>query len=177
MATVSVSQTKPEDARGTQEVFYKTWLATYPNKEQGITVEDIEHNFKDAFTDEALAKRAEMFRDPKPGHFHFIAKDGEKVVGVCRTIESEVGNKLQAIYVLPEYQGKGIGKMLWETAKTIFNPGKNIFVEVATFNTKAIEFYKKLGFTDTGRRFSEERFRMKSGAMIPEMEMVIETKK
>ncbi|MFZ2522424.1 MAG: hypothetical protein WAX44_00605 [Minisyncoccia bacterium] len=30
----------------------------------------------------------------------------------------------------------------------------------------------KLGFVDTGRRFNDERFRMRSGAILPEMEMI-----
>lgn len=51
--------------------------------------------------------------------------------------------------------------------------GKGITVEVATYNTNAIEFYKRLGFEDTGKRFSNERLKMKSSAVLPEMEMVI----
>jgi hypothetical protein len=46
-------------------------------------------------------------------------------------------------------------------------------VEVATYNSNAIAFYKKLGFIETGRRFTNEKTRMKSGSIIPEMEMVI----
>lgn len=32
---------------------------------------------------------------------------------------------------------------------------------------------KKLGFKDTGRRFEEEKNKMRNGANIPEMEMVL----
>ena len=52
------------------------------------------------------------------------------------------------------------------------NLAKDTYVDVAEYNQRAIDFYTKLGFVDTGRRHQEERFRMKSGAIITEMEMV-----
>lgn len=88
-------------------------------------------------------------------------------------VESENENRLQTIYVLPEYQGKGIGKMLWKQAQEFFNKNKNIYVSVVTYNDKAISFYKKLGFIDNGKTWSDEKFRMKSGSILPEMEMEI----
>lgn len=170
-STIQIVHATPEDAKGIGEVFYRTWLDTYPNKEVGITIDDIEDRYKNAFTEEFLAKRKRQLEHPNEGETLLLAKDEDKVIGVCRNTEYPLKNQLQAIYVLPEYQRKGIGKLFWDKAQEIFNPTKDIFVEVATYNTKAIEFYKKLGFVDTGRRFAE--FTMKSGAKIPEMEMKI----
>jgi ribosomal protein S18 acetylase RimI-like enzyme len=162
----------PEDATGIQEVFYKTWLDTYPNEECGITVDDIEYRYKDHFTDEALKKRAEKIANMPKDQTFLLAKDKDKVVGVSRVVRHKDNNELQAIYVLPEYQGKGIGKLFWEEAKKHFDINKSIIVVVASYNNKAIDFYKKLGFKDTGKRFEYEKFRFKSGAIIPMMEMV-----
>ncbi len=88
-------------------------------------------------------------------------------------VRNEDYNQLKTIYVLPEFQGKGIGKMLYEEVVKFSDPEKDTIVHVATYSKQAIEFYKKLGFVDTGKRFSEERFKMKSGAIIPEMEMIL----
>jgi diamine N-acetyltransferase len=173
---IIITSVNPEDVRGMQEVFYRTWLDTYPNEEAGITVDDIEDRYKDHFTEEALAKRTEGVINPPEGHTLFVAKEGDKVIGVCRVVNHSDKNQLQAIYVLPEYQGRGVGYKLWEEAQKHFDKDKDTIVQVATYNTKAIEFYKKLGFADNGRRFSDERFKMKSGAIIPEMEMVIKVK-
>ena len=173
MSVTSITSATSDDALGIQEVFYKTWLDTYPNNEAGITVEDIEDMFKNAFTEETIQKRKEQIRNPKDGVIMLIAKDGSKVVGLCVLVKREDKNQLQAIYVLPEYQGKRIGSLFWEEAIKIFGLSKDIIVEVATFNDKAISFYKKLGFKDTGKRFSNEKFRMKSGSIIPEMEMIL----
>lgn len=74
---------------------------------------------------------------------------------------------------LPEYQGLGLGRVLWEEAKKIFDSQKDIIVHVASYNNKAINFYKKLGFVSTGKIFFDERFKMRNGAIIPELEMII----
>jgi ribosomal protein S18 acetylase RimI-like enzyme len=152
----------------------ETWLATYPNAEAGITKEDIAFMFKDAFTDETLWQRREaLAKAPERGRFLLIAKDGEKVTGLCGAAILGGFNKLGLIYVLPWYQGKGIGKKLWDAIVPFLDKEKSTIVQVATYNTQAIEFYKKLGFADTGKRISDEKWRMKSGAVIPEMEMCL----
>jgi ribosomal protein S18 acetylase RimI-like enzyme len=103
-----------------------------------------------------------------------VAKDGARVVGVCLFVERETCNQLQSIYVLPEYQGKGIGALFWKKCLAFLDPAKETIVQVATYNKKAIDFYSRLGFIDTGKRFTEERHRMPiSKALIPEMEMVL----
>lgn len=64
--------------------------------------------------------------------------------------------------------------MFWEKCLSFLDKNKETIVQVATYNEKAISFYKKLGFVDTGKRFTEERFVMPiSGSKIPEMEMVL----
>lgn len=50
---------------------------------------------------------------------------------------------------------------------------EDIIVHVAIYNTKAIEFYKKVGFIETEKEFSDERFKAQSGVTIPEIELVI----
>ncbi len=172
---IKIVPASPLDAKGMMEVFYESWKDTYPNEEFGITVDDIEDRYKNAFTEESLKKKAEQLAHLGKGETLLLMKDGTKVVGVCRVVEHSHKNQLQAIYLLSVYQGKGLGRRFWEEVQKIFNPRKNIYVEVATYNAKAIAFYKKLGFADTGRRFSDEKFRMKSGAMIPEMEMILKT--
>jgi ribosomal protein S18 acetylase RimI-like enzyme len=176
MENIKIVQPTLEDARGTIEVQYKAWLTTYPNEKLGITIDDIEHRYKDAFSGERLKKREKIITDPEPNEKYIIAKDGDKVVGMCYVIIQENKNQLQAIYLLPQYQGKGIGTQLWNAVLPFFEKSKDIYVEVADYNEKAISFYKKLGFVDTGRRFSDERFRMKSGSILPEMEMIKYTK-
>ncbi|MFA6278776.1 MAG: GNAT family N-acetyltransferase [Candidatus Paceibacterota bacterium] len=165
---MTIQKAVPEDALGVGEVFYKTWLATYPNEEFGITVDDIEDRWKDR--NKADGSR---IRNAPDNELLLTAKDGDKIVGVCRAVKHTDKNNLQAIYILPEYQGQGLGNSFWKEALKFFDPKKDITVEVAIYNANAIEFYEKLGFKDSGKRFSNERLKMKSGAILPEMEMVI----
>lgn len=164
-----------EDVRGIQNVFYQTWLATYPNEKIGITQDDIHESFKDRLSDEKIKEYSDKFRNMPHNSQILVVEDSEKeqIAGLARIIIREDCNQLQAIYVLPEYQGKGIGFKLWNEALRFFDEKKDTVVHVATYNTNAISFYTSLGFTDTGKRFSEERHRMPiSKVLIPEMEML-----
>jgi ribosomal protein S18 acetylase RimI-like enzyme len=166
----------PDDAYDIQNVFYKTWLETYPNKVAGIIREDIEEHFKDGFTDEKINAFKENLKNIPNNSRGLVAVDDEanKVIGICRIFVRENHNQLQAIYILPEYQGKGVGKMLWDESSKFFDKNKDTIVQVATYNNKAIKFYESLGFIDTGKRFEEERHRMPvSKVLIPEMELIL----
>lgn len=174
---IRITTATQEDVQGIQEVLYRTWLATYPNEEFGITVDDIEDRFNDRKREEALAKRKKYISDPPIGDTMLVAKEVHRIVGLCRVIRHEDKNELVAIYVLPELQGRGVGKLLWQQAKKFFDPKKDTIVQVATYNKNAIGFYKKLGFQDTGKRLKDEKFKMKSGSIIPEMEMIIKAQK
>lgn len=173
MEKIRIVEPDIKDARATIEVQYKTWLDTYPNEKVGITIDDIEDRYKNAFDVEKIKRREQIIVNPEPNEKFIIAKDKDKVVGVCFGMISDDKNQLQMIYVLPEYQGKGIGMMLWKSILSFFDKSKDVYVELADYNEKAISFYKKIGFIDTGKRFSDERFRMKSGSILTEMEMKI----
>jgi ribosomal protein S18 acetylase RimI-like enzyme len=105
-----------------------------------------------------------------------VARVDEKIAGVCLATLQEDKNQLKAIYVLPEFQGRGIGNKLWNEVLRFIDPTKKTTVEVVIHNKNAIEFYKRLGFEDTGRRWTDEKFKMKSGATFPEMELMIKGK-
>src|SRR3989344_4432159 len=83
---------KPEDAEAIQMVFYKSWLDTYPNKEVGITIDDVEHWYKDDWNGKIEKQRARIVNPPENQSF-FIAKDGDLVVGVCRILKHSDKNE------------------------------------------------------------------------------------
>jgi len=172
---IAIVKPKPEDAEGIQTVFRDSWLETYPNAEVGITEDDMKEVFRHAFKREAIEKRRrDIQEEESPNHLFLIAKDGERVVGVCRAYVRDVYNQLQAMYILPSYQGQGIGQQLWKACVEFFDAKKDTVVDVATYNTKAIAFYTKCGFVDSGERITEERHQMPiSKVIIPEMRMVI----
>lgn len=170
---IKIEDAQPEHVEEIADVLYRVWLATYPSEELGITKEDIEYRFKDRKSESNLQERREEISGLDPNRRFIVALDSGKVVGLCRGDRGEEFNELKAIYILPEYQSRGIGKMLWEEMYNFFDPSKDIVVHVASYNDKAIGFYKKLGFVDTGERLTQERLRMRNGNIIPEMVMII----
>ncbi len=170
---ITIQDAKPEDVLGNSEVFYLTWLDTYPNEEYGISKKDIEIFFQNSKTAEVLEKKKKQIMNLPSNEKFLNAKDGERVVGVCRLIKHEDVGELKALYVLPEYQRMGIGKIFWTEALKFFSKDKDIIVKVAVYNEKALRFYKKLGFLDTGEIFVDDRFKMNSGSIIPETKLVI----
>lgn len=165
----------PSDAEGISRVVHDTWLATYPNEEAGITKEDIEEQMKNRQSPEEVEKTRARILANDPNKRIFVAKEKDSVVGFSTLNKEDQFNQLKAIYILPEFQGRGVGKKLWsEILKATDGDGKKIIVHVATYNKNAIEFYKRLGFKETGKEFSDERFRMKSGNVIPETELVFD---
>lgn len=68
-----------------------------------------------------------------------VAQSGDKVVGFC----SYNNNWLNHLYVIPEHQGRGVGKALLDNAKA-----HNIELNLWVFqkNTNAIDFYQRNGF-------------------------------
>ncbi|HMP67637.1 MAG TPA: GNAT family N-acetyltransferase [Candidatus Paceibacterota bacterium] len=168
---VNISPITPEDIYQANEVFYKTWLDTYPNEKLGITEDDIHHKFQQKDEEFFERKKKEIANLPE-GSGYLVARVEDKIVGVVIYFSNKELNEIKAIYVLPEYQGHGIGFKLWKEALLDFDDTKDSFVNVADYNKNAIAFYEKLGFVDTGNRFADERFKLKSGSVIPEMRMI-----
>ncbi|MCW1147416.1 GNAT family N-acetyltransferase [Flavobacterium lacisediminis] len=85
------------------------------------------------------------------GHVFYLALDdnGKDVGFVSYEINSEPKKtKIHKIYVLPETQGTGLGRLFFELVKekAIENKQNAIFLNVNKYNN-AIHFYTKLGFT------------------------------
>ena len=162
-----------DDFMSIHNILFTAWLDTYPNKEFNISKDDIEFNFQQKLLPEEIAKAKIKNYKNSASAIKLILDFSGSAVGFCRAEEKEKYNQLQAIYVLPECHGMGFGYALWQEAKKIFNPQKDTIVHVASYNQKAINFYEKLGFESTGKIFFNEKHKMRNGAMIPELEMII----
>jgi ribosomal protein S18 acetylase RimI-like enzyme len=173
---IKVVKAIPEDALGILNVFYETWLGTYPNDEYGITVDDVEDRFKDSFKKENIKKREEKIKEAGENEIKLNVKEEGKIIGLIHIDISPLNNRLVAIYVLPQYQRKGMGYLLWKEAKKYIDLNKKTLVQVASYNSKAIDFYKRLGFKKTDKIWFDEKYKMKSGNIIPLTELLMEPK-
>jgi ribosomal protein S18 acetylase RimI-like enzyme len=55
------------------------------------------------------------------------------------------------LIVAPKYQGKGVAQKLMDTALDWLGSDTNVKLGVIHYNQRAIAFYEKYGFKDTGR--------------------------
>ncbi len=160
------------DVRAITELLHTTWLATYPNRNADITVGDINDIFKTRYSQKRLAWEMLRVLRPPINQKSLIAKEGSTIVGFCRISAFSDMNELESLYVLPEYQGHGIGQALWMSAQEYSNPLRDTSVLVVSYNERAITFYKKLGFKDEGVRSTHE-LRTEAGTVqFPITEMV-----
>ncbi|RXA20841.1 N-acetyltransferase [Methanosarcina sp. MSH10X1] len=65
---------------------------------------------------------------------------------------SLVGEKVCALFVAPEMQGRGIGRTLLEYAKTLKG---RLCLKVYRENERALHFYEKCGFVAAGEEIDE----------------------
>ena len=80
--------------------------------------------------------------------------------------------EIDAMYVVPEFQGKGLGKKLIEKAFEWLGSNLDVKLVVVKYNTNAIEFYKKMGFQETANKVDYKGTKPASGKEIPRIEMM-----
>jgi ribosomal protein S18 acetylase RimI-like enzyme len=171
---IIIDDAKADDVFGIRAVQKNTWFITYPSDEFGITLADIESRFREDDTlagQQAIAAKKERFLDPT--QHTWVARHDSQIVGfVWAQRESDI-NKIQALYVLPDYHGLGLGRQLITLALQWLGSAKDVSVNVAAYNQKAIGFYERMGFVKTNKaNVCDPASRLPSGKIIPEIEMV-----
>lgn len=172
MSSIHIREALPDDAEAIRDVQRRTWLATYPNEALGITRADIEARFyEDPATAEARRERRGQSLCTPP-YRAWVALDEADVIGFCIVKQDDRENMIEALYVLPDVQGNGIGKWLLQTAIGWLGADNGITLGIASYNEKAIAFYRAFGFASDDSVAPTEAFQLPSGASIPEIKMV-----
>jgi ribosomal protein S18 acetylase RimI-like enzyme len=102
--------------------------------------------------------RARMAQVPE-GNAHLW--HDERIVGQTemRLVEGEPGvGYVNLFYLLPEFRGRGLGRVLHEHAVAVFARlgRRTLRLSVSTQNAAAIAFYRKLGWVTVGTRPNRE---------------------
>ncbi len=96
-------------------------------------------------------------RCTQPNWYTIIAEADGKPIGYLNGSIDNFGYRypqlqkvavIENVGVIPEYQNKGIGKLLMEDFKKWAKENKAIQIQLTSFskNTQALDWYKKLGF-------------------------------
>lgn len=122
-----------------QAIVYETWPVAYG---EILSEAQLKYMLETFYNLPALEQTLEH------GHEYYIALEGTIAVGFIGIQAFPECNelKLHKFYVLPQFQGKGIGNMLFEKAVSeAKNHGfSRFFLNVNRFN-KAIQYYESKG--------------------------------
>ncbi|MCD6019778.1 MAG: N-acetyltransferase [Bacteroidetes bacterium] len=132
---------------------------------RNISIQTFTETFSDYNSEENMRRYiSENFSVPKltaefqnPGSSFYLISLKDSVIGylklnrgAAQTEPNENALEIERIYVQQEFHGKKVGLCLFEKAKTIAteNHYDYIWLGVWEKNTKAIAFYRKLGFME-----------------------------
>ena len=171
MDNLVVKECRLKDIEKIKYICEKTFYETFSNEN---TKEDMDNYLRDNFS------YGQLEREIRNDYSRFyIVKNNEEVVAYMKLnfdkAQTEAGHdntlEVQRIYVLQEYKGKSIGKLLIQKAIEI---GKSynlnyIWLGVWENNIGAIKFYEKQGF----KKFSTHIFKLGEDEQIDNLMKLI----
>lgn len=86
---------------------------------------------------------------------HILILDDNNPIATGRIREIDGKAKLQRICVLPNYRGKGVGKLVIENLEKLARE-KNLLTSILNAQYHAREFYEKLGYETISDIFMEQ---------------------
>lgn len=143
---IQIVAAKPSDFEIIRNLAYEIWPHTYGGI---LSKEQLDYMLEAFYSTETLLKNY-----TEKNHQFMLVEENGKPLGFIsyeHHYQNEPVTRIHKIYVLPQTQGKGIGKMLIEKAEALAqeNHSKALSLNVNRYNN-AQEFYKKIGFEITG---------------------------
>jgi ribosomal protein S18 acetylase RimI-like enzyme len=159
---ITISQATSKDIPIIQEIAHKTWPITYGSI---LSKAQLDYMIDLMYSDSSLLEQLKT----KP--LFFLAYEDDVCLGFTSCENNYLNNnvtRIHKIYILPEAQGKGVGKALIEKVIGIAkeNQSEVISLNVNKFN-KAVSFYKKIGFEIA----SEEDLDIGNGYLMEDYKM------
>jgi GNAT superfamily N-acetyltransferase len=140
---VRVRRALVDDADAIERVRTDTWRDTY----RGL----LPDNLLDGLGHDGTRRRAAMAAMP-PAQFALVAETDGVVVGFClggpsRSSNDPFRGEVYAIYVVPEHQGRGAGRLLLEAAATelVGRGFPSMIIWVLRENAPSRRFYERMG--------------------------------
>ena len=136
---VTIRDMLPEDIDGKGTVHFQSWQESYA----GIVNADYLANMSE--------EKCRMMAHRWSENTAVAIVDGRVVGFVCWIVSGGTG-ELNAIYLLDEYKGFGIGRALADYAMKYLSNCERVILWVLKENKSAIGFYEHYGFEETGEK-------------------------
>jgi ribosomal protein S18 acetylase RimI-like enzyme len=146
---IAVRRAGRDDIDAVREVGLKTWPAAYAGI---VSPEFIVDGLAQWWSVEAVERGI-------ANGITLIAEDEDedRAVGMVGLGQEEGFWVMWKLYVLPEYQAKGVGKALLDAAIKALPEGTDeLLLDVLVDNAKAIDFYRRNGFGPAQRKPSRD---------------------
>lgn len=140
---IEIIRAKIEDISIIQNLSNTVWPATF---KEILSAEQIKYMMEMMYSTDSLKKQME-----EQHHQYVLAKEDTEYLGYLAIQHQQHYTKIHKIYVLPNLQGKGVGRKLIEYARDCAadNGYEYLTLNVNRYN-KALDFYKHLGFAVDG---------------------------
>ncbi|MBS1745925.1 MAG: GNAT family N-acetyltransferase [Bacteroidetes bacterium] len=138
--SLKIRQATINDIPLIQDLTYTIWPVTYGSI---VSKEQLKYMLELIYSDASLQKQMQE------GHHYIVVEDDKKPVAFADYgfLEDKIF-KLHKIYVLPDQQGKSIGKFLInQVIDFVKQAGATTLVLNVNRHNKAKQFYEHLGFT------------------------------
>ncbi|MEN9980366.1 MAG: hypothetical protein RL542_153 [Bacteroidota bacterium] len=160
---LSIQIGSPLDTTTIRDIAYRTWPVTYGDI---VPAAQLQYMLELFYSDEALIAQME-----EKGHQFILVREGELVLGFASYEHDYLHTnttRLHKIYLLPESQGKGAGKLFIDSVvkAATENQSDVVSLNVNRFN-KAVSFYQKMGFEIVG----EEDVELDHGYLMEDYKM------
>lgn len=139
---ISIEKAAISDLNVVRDIAYKTWPDTYG---EIVSAAQIDYMLGSLYCVETLSANV-----TEKNHHFLLVKEGHNYLGFAsyeHHYNAGPVTKIHKIYILPEAQGKGVGKML---INKVVDLVKEAGIEKLRLNVnrhnKAISFYRKLDF-------------------------------
>jgi ribosomal protein S18 acetylase RimI-like enzyme len=139
---IVIRQWQKTDLESIRRITWQSWISTYSSF---IPESDLTSYFDIQYTEASFLS---MFDDPYTRVF--IAEVDDHIAGYARLFFNRDENHLyvSSLYLLPEFEGKGIGMRLLERAERYAAEMglDELWIGVMVKNKQALVFYRKVGF-------------------------------
>jgi RimJ/RimL family protein N-acetyltransferase len=152
MTAPTIRKATPDDAEPVRRMQAKSWLDTYPNEENGVLREWVADSVRQWFEPldekmtESRAILTKAISDPK--QFYRVAEQNDQIVGFIHGRILDDGRGEFSIYTEKSTHGSGLAAELMNLLEKFWrdNDVRIVKLRVATYNQRAINFYKKFDF-------------------------------
>lgn len=141
ISEICITEATLEDIPAFLTVQKEVIIDIFVGNEYGITKEMIEADY----TAQKISKIKKYFQTSQ----YFVAKINNQIVGVISAGNDSV---IRTMWILPEYQSRGVGSKLLSKALDYLKDRDEILLSTGyQQDGRAIRFYEKYGFVKTGK--------------------------